>query len=152
MLPCLIGAYYTKNSGGAAARRIRSPLRRLVKLREKAGRATTKPPRMVPRKVPRRLRCGRNQTAAVPTHAQRQAYTVKTYTEGSDPFDPLLLTYHRIYINAAVGERSQTAAQTAAELAEIDRGAGATEDGERALVRGINAADGEADEVPAAVE
>ena len=25
----------------------------------------------------------------------------------------LLLTYHRIYINAAVGERSQTAAQTA---------------------------------------
>ena len=88
----------------------------------------------------------------MPTNAQRQAYTVKTYTEVSDPFDPLLLTYHRIYINAAVGERSQTAAKTAAELAEIDRGACTAEDGERALVRGVNAADGEAGEVPAAVE
>ena len=47
---------------------------------------------------------------------------------------------------------AQGAAKTAAELAEIDRGAGATEDGERALVRGVNAADGEAGEVPAAVE
>ena len=31
----------------------------------------------------------------------------------------LLLTYHRIYINAAVGERSQSAAQTAAESSNI---------------------------------
>ena len=35
---------------------------------------------------------------------------------------------------------------------KINRGAGATEDGKRALVRGVNAADGEAGEVPAAAE
>ena len=35
---------------------------------------------------------------------------------------------------------------------KIDRGACTAEDGERALVRGVNAADGEAGEVPAAVE
>ena len=29
---------------------------------------------------------------AILTHAQRQAYTVKTYTEGSDPFDPKCYT------------------------------------------------------------
>ena len=55
-----------------------------------------------------------------------------------------------------VGGYAQTAAQgaakTAAELSEIDRGADTAEDGERALVRGVNAADGEAGEVPAAVE
>ena len=37
-------------------------------------------------------------------------------------------------------------------LMKINRGAVATEDGKRALVRGVNAADGEAGEVPAAVE
>ena len=64
---------------------------------------------------------------------------------------PLILNQPWRSISAAQNA-AQGAAKTAAELAEIDRGAGATEDGERALVRGINAADGEADEVPAAVE
>ena len=56
------------------------------------------------------------------------------------------------YAQTAALTAAQGAAKTAAELAEIDRGACTAEDGERALVRGVNAADGEAGEVPAAVE
>ena len=58
----------------------------------------------------------------------------------------------RVLIKTAAQTAAQGAAKSAAELSEIDCGAGATEDGERALVRGVNAADGEAGEVPAAVE
>ena len=72
-------------------------------------------------------------------------------------FHPWLIkAYYTIIRTAPAQTAAQTAAQgaaeTAAELAEIDRGSCTAEDGERALVRGVNAADGEAGEVPAAVE
>ena len=75
--------------------------------------------RIIPNFAAMRLRCGRNQTAARPAAVARDTYLrpktslySKTYTEGSDPFEP------SYYIISAVMRlwcgRDQTAAKSAA--------------------------------------